>query len=309
MTRLFNILLFAFLILSCSSQTTDKQNNSTMTKRFFTKEEFNKQYGKEMISAVTVYQQMTKNGFKDYALATFDFDFVSDKKEKLDLLSKFLNDNYNYKLKAVKKQDEQWVLQGDAIELPYNEENLMFWAIDMYCKGYEFDSRLNGYGAFTDPKNLTYLDLKNDSAETFHKKGIDAINKRDFGAAIIYFSLALEIDPKKAKTWQARGYCKDEIYTWKAARRDYEKALEIEPNNVDALLTLATNKDNAGEHNGALKDYDQVLRLQPENDLAYFNRGNTKFSLGDKKGACEDWTKAKSLGSPYAQVRLDAECK
>jgi tetratricopeptide (TPR) repeat protein len=280
-----------------------------MNTRFFPKDEFNKQYGKEMVGAVTVYEQMTKNGFRHNALATFDFDFVSDKKEKLDSLSKFLTDNYNYKMKAVKKEQDQWILEGDAIELPYDEDNLMFWAIDMYCKGYEFDCRLNGYGALTDPKNLTYLDLKNDSAETFFKKGIAAINKRNFGAAIIYFTMALKIDPKQAKTWQARGYCKDEIYTWKAARRDYEKALEIDPTNVDALLTLATNKDNAGEHTEALKDYDQVLTLEPENDLAYFNRGNTKFSLGDKKGACEDWTKAKSLGSPYAQDRLNAECK
>jgi tetratricopeptide (TPR) repeat protein len=309
MTRLLNILLLTFLFSSCSGQTTDKQNNSIMAKRFFTEEDFNKQYGKEMVSAVTVYERMTKNGFKDNALATFDFDFVSDKKEKLDSLSKFLNDNYHYKLKAVKKQDGQWMLEGEAIELPYTEDNLMFWAIDLYCKGYEFDCQLNGYGALTDPKNITYLDLKKDSAESFHKKGIDAINKRDFGAAIIYFTIALEIDPKKAKTWQARGYCKDEIYIWKAARRDYEKALEIEPNNVDALLILATNKDNAGEHKEALIDYDKVLKLEPENDLAYFNRGNTKLSLGDKKGACADWTKAKSLGSPYAQDRLDAECK
>ena len=74
-----------------------------MTKRFFAEDEFNKQYGKEMVSAVTVYERMTKSGFKDNALARFDFDFVSDKKEKLDSLSKFLNDNYNYKLKAAKK--------------------------------------------------------------------------------------------------------------------------------------------------------------------------------------------------------------
>ena len=309
MTRLLNILLFTFILSSSSSQTTDKQNNPKMTKRFFSEEEFNKRYAKEMVSAVAVYERMTKNGFKDNALATFDFDFVSDKKEKLNSLSKFLNDNFSYKLKEVKKQDGQWILAGDAIELPYTEDNLMFWAIDLYCKGYEFDCKLNGYGALTDPNNLTYLDFKNDSAEAYHKKGIEAINKRDFGAAIIYFTVAIEIDPKKAKTWQARGYCKDEIYTWKAARRDYEKALEIEPNNVDALLTFATNKDNAGEHKDALEVYDKVLQLEPENDLAYFNRGNTKFSLDDKKGACADWTKAKSLGSPYAQDRIDAECK
>lgn len=278
-----------------------------MNNRYFTEKAFNKEYGKEMISAITVYENMTKSGFKEDALAIFDFDFTSNKKEKLDSLSKFLTDNYDFKLKNPEKEKDHWILQGDAIELPYTKDNLMFWAIDLYCKGFEFDCRLNGYGALTDPENLTYLNLQ--SVDSFHMKGMDALNKRNFGAAIIYFTVALKIDPKDKISLQARGYCKDEIHTWKAARRDYDQALEIDSNYVDALLIRATNKDDAGEHKEALKDYDKVIELEPENNLAYFNRGNTKFSLGDKIGACEDWTKAQSLGSPYAKDRLNAECK
>jgi len=287
----------------------DEQTTSTMDKRYFTEKDFNEQYGKEMVSAITVYERMTKSGFKESALATFDFDFTSDTKENLDSLAKFLTDNYDFKLKSPEKEEDHWIVHGDAIELPYTQDNLLFWAIDLYCKGYEFDCKLNGYGALTDPKNLTYLNLENQTAGTFHKKGIDALNKRDFGAAIIYFTIAIKLNPKDKASLQARGYCKDEIHTWKAARKDYDKALEIDPNYVDALLIRATNKDDAGEHTEALKDYDKVIQLQPKNDLAYFNRGNTKFSIGDKKGACEDWIKAKLLGSPYAKDRLDAECK
>jgi len=309
MMRLLNILLLTFLFSYCSGQTTDKQNVMIMNNRYFTKEDFNANYGKEVISAIDVYQRMTKSGFKENALATFDFDFTSDTKEKLDSLAKFLTDNYDFKLKSPEKKEGHWIVEGDAIELPYTEDNLMFWALDLYCKGYEFDCRINGYGALTDPKNLTYLSLENQTADSFHNKGIDALNKRDFGAAIIYFTTALKLEPENKATLQARGYCKDEIRAWKAARKDYDKALEIDPNYVDALLITATNKDDAGEHKEALKDYDKVIQLEPTNDLAYFNRGNTKFSLNDKKGACEDWTKAKSLGSPYAQDRLAAECK
>lgn len=309
MTRLLTIFFLTFLFSSRSSQTMDEQTTSTMDKRYFTEKDFNEQYGKEMVSAITVYERMTKSGFKESALATFDFDFTSDTKENLDSLAKFLTDNYDFKLKSPEKEEDHWIVHGDAIELPYTQDNLLFWAIDLYCKGYEFDCKLNGYGALTDPKNLTYLNLENQTAGTFHKKGIDALNKRDFGAAIIYFTIAIKLNPKDKASLQARGYCKDEIHTWKAARKDYDKALEIDPNYVDALLIRATNKDDAGEHTEALKDYDKVIQLQPKNDLAYFNRGNTKFSIGDKKGACEDWIKAKLLGSPYAKDRLDAECK
>jgi tetratricopeptide (TPR) repeat protein len=309
MMRFLNILLLTFLFSSSSSQITNNQKIAAMNNRYFTEEDFNERYGKEMVSAIIVYENMTKSGFKENALATFDFDFISDAKEKLDSLAKFLTDNYYFKLKSPKKEKDYWIVQGDAIELNCTEDNLMFWALDLYCKGYEFDCRLNGYGALTDPKNLTYLNLENQTADSFHKKGIDALNNRNFSAAIIYFTIALKLDPKNKTTLQARGYCKDEIHTWKAARKDYAKALEIDPNYVDALLIMATNKDNAGEHKEALNDYYKVIQLEPKNDLAYFNRGNTKFSLGDKKGACEDWTKAKLLGSAYAQDRLNAECK
>jgi len=280
-----------------------------MNNRYFTEEDFNAQYGKEMVSAITVYERMTKSGFKENALATFDFDFTSNTEEKLDSLAMFLTDNYGFKLKTPKREEDHWIVQGDAIELPYSGDNLMFWALDLYCKGYEFDCRLGGYGALTDPKNLVYLNLEHQTADSFHKKGIDALDKRNFGAAIIYFTTVLRLDSKNKATLLARGYCKDEIHTWKSARKDYDEALKMDPNYVDALVIRGTNKDDAGEQEEALKDYDKAIQIDPENDLAYFNRGNTKFSLGDKKGACEDWTKAKSLGSPYASDRMTAECK
>ena len=308
MTRLLNIFILSILLLSYSSLTLDKQKIKTMHNQYFTEEDFNEEYGKEMASATTLYERMTKNGFKENALATFDFDFTSDTKEKLDSLAKFFKDNYDFKLKDPKKEEDHWIVEGDAIELPYTEDNLMFWVLDLYCKGYEFDCRLNGYGSLTDKKNLTYLNLQNQTSDRFFKKGIDALNKRNFGAAIIYFTISIELDPRNKASLQARGYCKDEIYTWKAARKDYDKALEIDSNYVDALSIRATNKDNAGEHQEALKDYNKVIEIEPKNALAYFNRGNTKFSLEDKKGACEDWKMAKSLGSPYAQDRLNEEC-
>jgi tetratricopeptide (TPR) repeat protein len=184
----------------------------------------------------------------------------------------------------------------------------MYWALDLYAKGFEFDCILNGYGALTDPNSISFPDLTNSTSDDFFDKGISELNKRNLSAAIIYFGIAIQLNPDSEKCYQARGYCKDELFTWKAARDDYDKALSIDPTYVDALILRATNKDDAGEHSEALTDYDKVIELEPDNDLAFYNRGNTKFSLGDKDGACKDWTKAKELGSAYAQERLDLEC-
>lgn len=280
-----------------------------MSSRYFTRTDFNNDFSQEITLAKEVYQRMTNDGFKDFALATFDVHFISNTKQKLDTLAAFLTSNYGFAMQPPKKEKGHWLLTGTAVQQPYTEDNLVYWAVDLYCKGYQFDCRFDGYGALTDASHLTYQNLDSTTADTYFNKGIEALNNTNFGAAIIYFTTALRINPSLKTALQARGYCKDELHTWKAARKDYDLALAIDPNYVDALLIRATNKDDAGEHAAALEDYNKVIALQPNNHLAYFNRGNTQFSLGNKNAACQDWATAKQLGSPYAQQRLEAECK
>ncbi|MFD2582165.1 tetratricopeptide repeat protein [Pedobacter vanadiisoli] len=280
-----------------------------MVERFFNRKEFNNGYSEEKYAASNVYKRMLSDGFKDNALAKFDLDFISDKPGKLNLLSIFLADNYDFIFENPVQEDDHWILKGTATALPYTEEGLIFWAIDLYCKGYEFDCKLNGYGTLSDPGDLNYLDVESKIPADFYEEGLDEINKRNFGKAIIYFSIAIKLVPKMKEAWQARGYCKEMLHSYKAGRRDYDEALEIDSDYTDALLSRATNKDDAGEYEEALKDYNRVIEIEPDNGLAYYNRGNTKFNLGDKSGACMDWGKAKSLGDTDAQKRINIECK
>ncbi len=278
-----------------------------MNTKFLTEEAFWQLYDKSLNAAIFVFDQMTADGFSNNALVAFDFNFISDEKEKLTSLGGFLTENYGYKLRSPQKKEQYWIMEGRSAEQPCTVHNLIFWAYDLHCKGFEFDCKLNGYSLFTNIQNPKFLYVANNTAEDFYNKGIDAINSRNYGGAIICFTTAIGIDPGHAESWQARGYCKEEIFSRAAARTDYERALVAAPGNIAAMLSLATNKDDAGEHEAALNDYNAVLQLDPGNSMAYFNRGNTKCSLGNKKGACEDWEKARSLGSPYAQERLDEE--
>ena len=283
--------------------------NSKRNKRFFGEEDYFNDFREECEKALSVFEQLCENGFKENALAVFDFDFVSDKKEKLTALKDFFEPNYAYSFQEIAKKDSLYTLTGETLKLPFDEDGLLFWAIDLYTKGFEFDCILNGYGSLPDSQNLEFLDLAAASSSDYFESGLELLNKKNYSNAIIDFGTAIRIDPANKEAYQARGYCKDELKVPKLAREDYDKALEIDPNYVDALLIRATNKDDAGEHQDALQDYDKVIKIDPENNLAYYNRGNTRFSLGDKSGACNDWIKAKELGSEYAQERLDKECK
>ena len=280
-----------------------------MERRFFSETEFNDNFGKEMVTANTVYQRMVSHGWKDYSLATFDFTFVSDSKDKLDSLGNFLTKNYNFKIYPVKKENDHWELNGDATEFPVDEDNLLFWALDLYTKGFEFDCKLEGYGALTDPENPNILKLDTNLTEKYFDLALEAYRKRNLGMSIIHLSTVIRLDPGDPNAWYSRAIAKDELQTWKSARRDYDKAIEIAPDFVSAIVNRAANKDEAGEYDEALKDYDKAITLDPENALAYFNRGNTKHTKGNKQGACEDWKKAKQLGAEYAQERIDELCK
>src|ERR1700709_760612 len=107
-----------------------------MENTFFTKAQFIDNFGKEIVSANSVYEQRKKSGIADYALATYDFVFISDEQDKLARLGDFLSANYSYKVNAIKKEEDYWELTGDAAEFPVDENNLMYWALDLYCKGY-----------------------------------------------------------------------------------------------------------------------------------------------------------------------------
>jgi len=280
-----------------------------MENKFFTLQRFADGFGKEMVSATQVYERRKESGMKDYAFATYDFVFISDSKSKLDSLGNFLAFNYGYKINELKKEDEYWALTGDATEFPVDEENLRYWALDLYNKGYEFDCRLDGYGAVGDPKDQRFPDLTPTMYDHYFELAMDAYNKRNLGMAIIQFSKAIKINPLDPNSWYSRAIAKDELQTWKAARRDYDRAIELAPDFTEAIVNRAANKDEAGEYEEAINDYTKAIELEPNNAMAYFNRGNSKFNKNDQNGACKDWSKAKELGAEYAHERIAQHCK
>ena len=274
---------------------------------FFEKNQFNSNFGKEMVSASSVYEQRKKSGMQDYTLATYDFVFISNEKANLFRLAEFLKVNYEYKINEIVKHD-YWELKGNSTEFPVDENNLMYWALDLYCKGYEFDCKLDGYGAMGDPKGQKFPDMKIDAGHYFDL-AMEAYNKRNLGMATIHFSTAIKINPNDPNSWYSRAIIKDELHTWKAARRDYDKAIELAPDFIDAIVNRAANKDEAGDYEEAIEDYTKAIELDLQNEMAYFNRGNSKFNIKDFNGACEDWNRAKEFGADYAIERIEEHCK
>jgi tetratricopeptide (TPR) repeat protein len=280
-----------------------------MNNTYITWDDFANGFGKEMVSAEDVFSSMTKNGLKANSLTKMDFTFISDKKEKLTELGEFIKSHYPYSVQEVKKYGKLWEINGETNEIPLTDDNLLYWALDMYKRGYEFDAGFDAYGGLIDDKNPTFPDLDSSKADFYFEKGVDCYNNGDLSGSIINWSLAIAINPNDPDAYYSRAIVKNELFTWKSALRDYDKSIEIAPDFINALVNRGSLKDENGDYLGAIEDYNTALSVEnidiDNQQKAYFNRGNSKFNLSDQNGASEDWKKALALGSEYAKERLD----
>lgn len=288
------------------------QNN--MENNFITWDNFVERFGKEMVSAQDVYNQMVKSGLEENSLAKFDFHFISNKKENLEQLQSFLQKHYPYEIKSIKDiENRLWELNGLTNEIPVTEDNLLYWGLDMYKRGYEFDAKLDGYGAPFDPKDQLFPDFNNEKEDFYFDKGVDCYNSGDLSGAIINWTIVLEINPKEPNSYYSRAIVKNELYTWKSAIKDYDKAIELAPDFISALTNRGSLKDENGDYKGAIEDYEKVISMEnvdlEDKQMAYFNKGNSEFNLGNKKNACEDWKKAYQIGAEYALERINEHCE
>jgi len=189
----------------------------------------------------------------------------------------------------------------------------MYWILDMYKRGYEFDSEFEGYGAPYDPDKQKLPDFSDEKEDYYFDLAMERYDSGDLSGAIINWSNVIEINNEEVNSYYSRAIVKDELYTWKSALRDYDKAIEIAPDFISALLNRGSLKDENEDYKGAIQDYNSVINSKDANDdnlrKAFFNRGNTYFNLNKKSQACKDWYRSSELGAEYAGERIRKHCE
>ncbi len=269
--------------------------------------------GREMRVASDVFERMKNDGLIDHSLTIMDFTFVAETKEKLTELVNFMKEHYPYFLEEIKEIDELWEVNGKTNEIPLTGDNMLYWALDMYKRGFEFDAQLDAYGSFVCGNDKKIPDLAVSKASFYFDEGIDCYDKGNLSGALFNWSLVIFLTPDDPNAYYSRAIVKNELYTWKAALADYDKALEIAPDFADALINRGTVKDENGDYIGAISDYQKALGLPDvETEIiqqAYFNLGNTRYNMNDREEACINWKKAYELGAEDAMDRINEFCK
>jgi tetratricopeptide (TPR) repeat protein len=263
---------------------------------FFDEDAFEAGIEQELALAEGVEQRI-RTGQPAFVMRTFDVTFVSNAREKLAALVK---DLVGYRFEKPEKAAGNWEVSGTSMSLPVGENTVVYWAFDLYCRGFEHDCKLEAYGAMSDgaPVDLTK------PAKHYFDEAMAAYEAGNGGLAIALFSVAIEIEPDNPNSWYSRACVKDQIQLSLTARSDYDRAIELAPDFTTAIVNRGANKDAAGEHAAAIEDYDRAIAINGESGAAFLNRGNSKHSLGDLAGAIADWKVAAGLGVATAKKRL-----
>lgn len=107
-----------------------------------------------------------------------------------------------------------------------------------------------------------------EAAEAAKEKGNVAFKKKDFKAAIEYYSEAIHCDEKNATYYNNRAAAYLAMCSFFQAQADCTKAIELDKKNVKAYLRRGTAREFLGDYQGADEDFGAALVLEPTNKTA-----------------------------------------
>ncbi len=182
------------------------------------------------------------------------------------------------------------------------------------------------------------------TAKDYFNKGNTDMGNGAYQSAIMYFSKAIELNPKDAQSYGGRAFCKKSQKDYKGAIEDYTKAIEYQPNFSSAYSERGECKFGLNDFKGDIEDQDKAIQQYPQGasmyhylkgaarcmlteykeaivdfnksielnnnyDMPFLMRGKCKYKLNDKAGACGDFKKAQSLGNTDAITLVRSLCK
>ena len=110
--------------------------------------------------------------------------------------------------------------------------------------------------------------------------------------AIVDYSKAIEMIPRDARLYYARGLVYGKENNLAQASADYAKAIEIDPKIAPAYFNLGIISDAQGKIPQAIAYYDNVIELNPKDAWAYNDRGIDFAKQGELSKAILDYNKA-----------------
>ena len=147
------------------------------------------------------------------------------------------------------------------------------------------------------------------SANACYTAGLDCLHARDWSGALTNFTRAIELDPRLADAYAARGFATmaQGIANWNptssaAAIPDYNRFLELKPKATNAFKICFYSAMVQTDPNLALPQFTRAIMLKSDYAPPYVGRGCILFFKNDLAGALKDFNRAISLSPDDPRV-------
>ena len=141
-----------------------------------------------------------------------------------------------------------------------------------------------------------------DAATEAYEKGKACLDKKDYDAAIVAFTRAIQLDPNNAKAYNRRGIAYEHKREHDKAIADYTEAIRLDPKYASAYYHRGVACGEKGDNDKAIADFTESIRLNPKDAKAYYDRGVAYWNKGEEDNAIVNFTEAVRLEPKLARA-------
>lgn len=189
----------------------------------------------------------------------------------------------------------QYQQARDNIGAAYYNQSINAYNEDNYTQSIRFAEKALKYA----PK----------SADIYAILGNNHQRTKDYPAALIDFTHAIEVSPEPAAYYAARSWVYNDLLDNAKRLADMEKAAKLEPTNAAYQFYAGKYKQDVSEEKfkTAIHNYNAAIELDPNYRDAYIERGAYYMTFGNFQKALVDLHKAEELGADVKHLVEAAE--
>ena len=134
-----------------------------------------------------------------------------------------------------------------------------------------------------------------DAASECEQRAMEKAQRHDLEGALSELNRALELEPRRATLWGARGEVKENMGDLAGAIADYGEAIARDEKLVSAWRLRGGVRGSLGDLTGAESDLTRAIELDGRTGLDFQNRGFARIKMEDVRGALADEYRAVEL--------------
>ena len=128
--------------------------------------------------------------------------------------------------------------------------------------------------------------------------------QKDIQHALQDYTMALNLKPDMAATFNNRGVIHMDIKQYELALSDFDRAIELDPNNANGFCNRAMVYGYIGDYDKSITESTRATEINPQLSESYVVRGIAKVRIGAQMSAQQDFDVAETLGHSREDINL-----